>query len=129
MPGRLPAGWSVVSRSPRRYRSPSGQVVNRKTYERLAGRLGNWRTRDQYDYWRQKEGWVSYRRLEGESAANMNLTRKDVTGAQSEFSQLYAAAVNSNWDTDPDGPYSDLLVYAGLRDTEDDWDVGSTNPT
>lgn len=123
MPRLLP-GYTYLGGSKRQYRSPTGEILSRRKYEDLLKvRSGSkWKSKSQYDRVRQTS---RYQFFQGEVSAYHNIPINDL-GPDSDFSQTYAAAVNSDWDVDAEGPYADLLVLIGRRRPEDNWDVGKT---
>jgi hypothetical protein len=106
------------------YRMPTGEIISRRQYEnrRLAASTGF-------------TSWSEYQRLAAESRYQYmadkavelrGLSRRQVTGPASEFTELYREAKASGWDKDASGPYAEMLAYVGLRPQSADWDVGQS---
>lgn len=105
----------------------SDGTVSRRQYENYRAQKAGWRSWSDYQRERKSD---DYNRLLNIGVENRGLTRRDI-GVESEFSKLVVDVRRARADNaadlyDPDGPLADLLVYVGLRQLDDHWDVGDT---
>lgn len=105
----------------------SDGTVSRRQYENYRAQKAGWSSWSDYQRTRKSD---DYNRLLNIGIANRGLSRRDI-GVESDFSRLsnevrQARADNAADLYDPDGPLADLLVYVGLRQPDDYWDVGDT---
>lgn len=121
-------GWKRLGGSAERYRNPAGEVVSRRQYENARAQRAGWRNWSDYQRTRKSD---DYNRWLNRAIDEKGLTRRDI-GVDSEFSQRYLTlqlARDTMDESDlksPDGPLADYLVWIGLRDADDWWDVGDT---
>lgn len=116
---RLP-GYTLLNSG--RWRTPNGGTITEGQYVNHVARY---------------QGYKDYRDFLSASSTERyeHFADVEVRGAEgttqpyevdSEFAQAYANARNDDFTTSPHGAFADLLVYLGLRDDSDDWDVGET---
>lgn len=121
-------GWKRLGGSAERYRNPSGEVVSRRQYENERARRAGWRNWSDYQRERKSD---DYNRWLNIAIDKQGLTRKDI-GMASDFSRQYLSvqlARRTGDDDalrDPEGTLANFLVYLGLRQPGDWWDVGDT---
>ena len=123
-------GWTRIGGSAERYRSPAGENVSRRQYENARAQNAGWKSWSQYQTWAKSDDSRRWLRIALDNGVVQS--RRDV-GVESEYAQyardVETARANNDADAlrDPDGPLADYLVYLGLRDSGDDWDMNDTD--
>lgn len=136
-------GWRRAPGTGRRerYINPAGEEVSRRQYENARAQSAGWRNWSDYQRARKSD---DYLRWIGRTSGEAGVSPSQLAGPESEFSQNYLTVSmlrqrqagliegEPDWEvaerrlTDPDGPLAQLLVDAGLRPPDADYDVGQT---
>ncbi len=136
---KLP-GWKRLPGRNERYIDPSGKEVSRRQYENERARHSGWRNWSDYQQTRKSD---DYNRWVKRAIDEQGLTRRDI-GPGTEFSRQYLQVsamrqlqnqsvegetdyeIAENALNSPDGPLAQLLISAGLRPPDAEYDVGDT---
>lgn len=148
----VPEGYWYHGKSPFQYTDQRGNKVTVEPGERISNRqyqnlryqAAGWKSKSQYEriryvssLERPSKGATRYRLpheaglfdyFAGVASDEHAVSVRALARIDSEYASLFAAALNDGFkDKSPDGPFSQLLVYVGLRTERDDWNVGETN--
>ena len=119
-----------------------GQHVSSRQYQNLRYQGSGWKSKAQYEtlqrYAYSKDASKKLKRAgfpheasawriwSIEYALEHGQSIQSVRKPDSQFSQLYAGALDSGFDTEPNSPFAKLLAAIGWRDPDAQWQVGDT---
>lgn len=132
-------GYKALGGSARKYRTPSGETISRREYENRRLQGYGWKSWGEYQKAKRSDDWL---RLEGIYTRAREIKRSTI-GPTSEFALKSLATMRARDKVrnatskkkimqaedelyDAEGPLADWLVYVGVRQPEDYWDVGDT---
>lgn len=132
-------GWRPVPRShpaysptKRLYFDPANRVRSRRAYDNQRLKKTGFESKHDFDFVMavakgKRRSRVKDRGLErwlNAAERNLGIPRKELAKSNSEFMRRYIAARSNGFDQDPDGEFSQFLVYIGARNPESDNAVG-----
>lgn len=121
LPGYIYLGKSQGER----YRDPSGKEISRYEFNnRVREDRGAISRKDQERL--RKNPHSTYNAWVDDVSSATGIPAKRIARYDSEFNELYAEFQRSPKDKTPDGPLARILVLAGYRDTDSDYNVGDT---
>jgi hypothetical protein len=101
----------------------TGETLSRRQYENIRAREYG------FDSWSQYQNLgrdQTYKRWLDMHAERHGISIAEARKMDSDFNEKYTAAQNSDWSTNADGDFADLLVDIGEREDDWEWDVGDT---
>lgn len=129
-------GFTRLGGKSRRVRAPDGSEISRRQYENVKARAAGFTSWSQWQSLRkdrQYKRWLQVaERQHGKGQREPNSTFNTLyMRAHNEHRALSSSRIISkmSWEEtmgEPDSPFDDLLVYLGLRDPENDWNIGDT---
>lgn len=123
---KLLPGYTYLGKSSgERYRDLTGKEISRYEFNNRAREARGFISRKDQERL-SKNPDSTYRAWLDDVSTSTNLPHKKIARYDSEFNQLYAEFQRSPKDKTPDGPLSRILVLAGYRRPEADYNVGDT---